>query len=121
MPLRGVLFLDYGVAGEPWHERALLCEGAAAGSWYVVTLDMDIYEEEVTSPPLRGVRAGVAGGHGLPAGLGARAGQPVYRFTRPLGERAFQSHLATAEDMKRREAGDSPRPAAPVLPVLADG
>ena len=76
------VFLDYGVAAEPWHERRLLA-WVGAGDWVVQTPDGDVYVEEIACPPLSGVRAVPADGS-LPIGLGAASGNPVYRFSRPL-------------------------------------
>ncbi len=50
-------YIDYGVAGEPWHERLLL--GWVGRQDYVVwTPDRDTYAETIDSPPLAGMRIG---------------------------------------------------------------
>ena len=41
----GHVFADYGVEGEPWHERIVLCR-TRGNRYMVVTPDSDIYEED---------------------------------------------------------------------------
>ncbi len=81
----------------------------------VLTPDRDRYSERLSVPPVRGIMVcGLAGtGHVvLPAGLGLRQGQPVYRFPHIPQGRGLQEILHEAEAtaaLKRRR-----RPAAPV-------
>ncbi|CAK0895720.1 unnamed protein product, partial [Prorocentrum cordatum] len=114
-----VVFLDYGEAGEPWHERLILASLGGA-KYLVLTPDEDMYEEEIDTRSVADFRqAGPRGG--LPAGLGAAKGQPVYRFTeRPRGA-ALQSWIDAAEDQAvelraARGLAEEPEP-----PPLADG
>ena len=83
-------YLDYGVAGEPWHERLVVEVLDAADQLAVImTPDHDIYCEVLAVPPLRNLR--VTPGPGwrgngvmvpIHIDLGANRGQPVYRFPR---------------------------------------
>eukprot|EP00959_Pyramimonas_sp_CCMP1952_P383106 8027632-Pyramimonas_sp.AAC.1 len=69
-----VVFLDYGEAEEPWHERLILASLGGA-KYLVLTPDEDMYEEEIDTRSVADFRqAGPRGG--LPAGLGAAKGQP---------------------------------------------
>ena len=84
------VFLDYGVVGEPWHERVLLAHVGDA-DWVVLTPDFDMFVETVAAPPLDGVRA-AAVPFALPTGLGIGRGNPVYRFDpRPSEAQLLQS------------------------------
>ncbi|CAK0824003.1 unnamed protein product, partial [Prorocentrum cordatum] len=114
-----VVFLDYGEAEEPWHERLILASLGGA-RYLVLTPDEDMYEEEIDTRSVADFRqAGPRGG--LPAGLGAAKGQPVYRFTdRPRGA-ALQSWIDAAEEQAvelraARGLAEEPEP-----PPLADG
>ncbi|CAK0897361.1 unnamed protein product, partial [Prorocentrum cordatum] len=113
------VFLDYGEAEEPWHERLILASLGGA-KYLVLTPDEDMYEEEIDARSVADFRqAGPRGG--LPAGLGAAEGQPVYRFTeRPRGA-ALQSWIDAAEEQAvelraARGLAEEPEP-----PPLADG
>ena len=121
------MFLDYGVAGEPWHERLILA-GLGGARYLILTPDEDMYEEEIDTRQLADFKqAGPRGG--LPKGLGAAFGRPVYRFAdRPKGA-ALQAWLDEAEsqaedlreERRRAPGADEPEPAGePALP-LADG
>lgn len=80
-----MVYLDYDVEGEPWHERLLLAPAGGA-AWAVLSPDNDMFIEDLAVPPLGSVRVG-PGGWALPHGLGVDAGNPVYRFrTRPTVE-----------------------------------
>ncbi|CAK0801682.1 unnamed protein product [Prorocentrum cordatum] len=114
-----VVFLDCGEAEEPWHERLILASLGGA-KYLVLTPDEDMYEEEIDTRSVADFRqAGPRGG--LPAGLGAAKGQPVYRFTeRPRGA-ALQSWIDAAEEQAvelraARGLAEEPEP-----PPLADG
>lgn len=61
----------------------------------------------ISVPPLKAVRAGQPNGL-LPSGLGAYAGQPVYRFARPPTAMAFQKFRRTADEMYARELDGTP-------------
>ena len=50
------MYLDYGVVGEPWHERVLLSH-VGDGDWVVLTPDFDMFVETIATPPLEGIRA----------------------------------------------------------------
>ena len=76
------IYVHYGGAGEPWNELVILAH-VFDNNWVVMNPDMDMYVEELGSPPLHDVKMGV-GARGLPAGLGARYGNPVYRFAKPF-------------------------------------
>lgn len=104
-----LVYLDYGVAGDPWHERLLLRSGHQPLEWYVLTPDEDVYIEPISMPPRKAVRAGQPNGL-LPPGLGARAGQPVYRFTRPPTAMSlqFQKFRRLADEMYARELDGTP-------------
>ncbi|CAK0819174.1 unnamed protein product, partial [Prorocentrum cordatum] len=74
-----VVFLDYGEAEEPWHERLILASLGGA-RYLVLTPDEDMYEEEIDTRSVADFR------------------QPVYRFTeRPRGA-ALQSWIDAAEE-----------------------
>ena len=87
------VYLDYGVAGEPWHERWVAYH-IGGRDYIVITPDLDVYVETLAVPPLRNLRLG-SDGRRLPDDLGARFRQPVYRFaaggipTETLDEAAF--------------------------------
>jgi hypothetical protein len=79
-PVEGqYLFVDYGVVAEPWHERLILKRCGESSDFVILTPDNDVYVETLAVPPLDAIRfCGPA--RSLPLGLGAAAGQPVYRF-----------------------------------------
>ena len=81
-------YVDYGVAGEPWHERCLVRRVWGA-TWIICTPDMDVYAEDLSVEAYAGVRVGDSQRR-LPAGLGVAHGAPVYRFTRPLSAAALR-------------------------------
>ena len=69
------MYVDYGVAGEPWHERLIVALGDGERV-YVLTPDADVFPEDIGSLRnfvVRPIRR-------LPGELGAAHGQPVYRF-----------------------------------------
>ena len=116
-----VLYLDYGVEEEPWHERFIV-DFAAGSDWLVLTPDGDLYVETIAVPPLSGVRIG-PGDWRLPAGLGSARGQPVYRFRerpteaglralREEGRRLIAIHRAQVMPLPDLEFGD-PAPSFP--------
>ena len=87
-----VLYLDYGEAGEPWHERVLL-QHVGREDWVVLTPDLDVYVESCAAPFVRDIRLSPALWM-LPADLGEDKGQPVYRFDEadrfsPAGQKEF--------------------------------
>eukprot|EP00971_Amphidinium_carterae_P296522 5890637-Amphidinium_carterae.1 len=72
-----VVYVHYGEATEPWHERILTCRGVG-NVWSVLTPDFDHYCEDLDTLSVR-IGDGV---WGLPEGIGVRYGAPVYRFSR---------------------------------------
>ena len=72
---RGLMFVDCGVAREPWHERFVLwvVEGQTC---VVLTPDGEILRETLDSPPFRQVVHGTWA-HNLPVPLGKKQGHPV--------------------------------------------
>ena len=106
--MRGsVLYLDYGEAGEPWHERVLL-QHVGREDWVVLTPDLDVYVESCAAPYVRDVRLSPALWT-LPADLGEDKGRPVYRFDEadrftPAGQKDFLTVRAEgAYNMAHRE------------------
>ena len=73
-----VIYLDYGVEEEPWHERILL-QHVGREDWVVLTPDLDVYVESCGPPYVRDVRASPMPWE-LPRDLGEEHGQPVYRL-----------------------------------------
>jgi hypothetical protein len=89
------LFVDYGVAEEPWHERLLLKRLADTLDFVILTPDLDMYVETISAPPLDAIR--ICGPErALPVGLGARNGQPVHRFSEVPSAAALKKLLAEA-------------------------
>ncbi|CAK0805827.1 unnamed protein product, partial [Prorocentrum cordatum] len=81
----GVVFVNYGVDGKPWHERLILAVVDHC-CYIIMTPDGDIYAETISLEFLQDFREGGPRG-GLPPGLGAARGQPVHRFTaKPVGQ-----------------------------------
>ena len=81
-PIAGrFMFVDYGVAGEPWHERWVF-EVLENRHAVIVTPDHEVYVEvmQVDKRCFRNMRICAAGSRALPNDLGAARGQPVYRF-----------------------------------------
>ncbi|CAK0839425.1 unnamed protein product, partial [Prorocentrum cordatum] len=120
------MFFDYGEAGEHWHERLILA--ALGGVRYILlTPDEGMYEEEIDIPRVVDFeQAGPRGG--LPAGLGAAKGHPVYRFTEKPKGTALQAWFDAAEAQAAElrdergltRAGDEPEPAGEPAPPLPD-
>jgi hypothetical protein len=112
------VFINYGVEGEPWHERLVLAE-VGNGDYVVYTPDQDVYVELLRVPPLREVRhVGLIAG--VPAGLGARFGQPIYRFTRRPSPAKLGKLIDEGADLAKETIGADPRRyAALALPAPA--
>ena len=75
------MFVDYGVAKEPWHERYVYAV-LENKHCVVITPDYDVYVDvlQVGKGLYRNLRMCAAGARALPADLGVARGQPVYRF-----------------------------------------
>jgi hypothetical protein len=73
------VFVDYGVAGEPWHERFFLKRLAGSSDYIILTPENDMYRETGAPPPLDAIRS-CGPSRSLPLGRGARTGQPVHRL-----------------------------------------
>jgi hypothetical protein len=104
------LFVDYGVAGEPWHERFLLKRLAGGSDYIILTPVNDMYRKTLAAPPLDAIRA-CGPSRSLPLGRGARAGQPVHRLAdapspaklkRVLDEAVSLASIARLSDLGRR-------------------
>ena len=97
------MFVDYGVGGEPWHERHIVGV-VRERDFVVITPDHDVYVETLDVPPLRNIRAGVSS-RALPAGLGATQHQPVYRFSGAIPDDTMTEAraLLAAERKQARE------------------
>ena len=81
-PITGrFMYVDYGVAGEPWHERFIF-EVLENRHCVVITPDYDVYVEvmQVGGGCFRNMRLCAEGSRGVPPGLGSANGQPCYRF-----------------------------------------
>ena len=101
------VFVDYGVVGEPWHERYIVAVLSPTDAM-IITPDLDIYRETLSVPPLRNLRSTAPGVHTLPAGLGALRRQPVYRFkghTHVIPRATLVEARRLAEEEKDAEAG----------------
>ena len=101
-------YLDYGVAGEPWHER-WLAHHVRDSDYVVITPDHDVYVETIAVPPLRNLRVGRGPGRLLPDDLGARHRQPVYRFS--------GGAIPDEVQAEARALAEAERPGGPILPV----
>ena len=114
------VFLDYDVVGEPWHERIVLA-AVGCGDYVIVTPDMDVYVESITTPPLGGFRLGGQDGH-LPIGLGVAQGRPVYRFQAKIRDTAMQKLMLEAKTLaEHTRRADPARYPDVVLPVAVGG
>ena len=122
--LMPTVFVDYGVAGEPLHERLALKKVAGTAADYVVlTPDKDVYIESLSAPPLDGIRYSGALGE-LPFGVGADAGNPVYRFRGWPSEDELrriceEASLLAAGPPAADAAAGQPAPLLPLAAVVA--
>ena len=97
-PIAGrFMFVDYGVAGEPWHERWIF-EVLENRHAVIVTPDHEVYVEvmQVDKRCFRNMRMCAAGARALPTDLGDNKGQPGYRV-----KPATMPHSAVAKAPKR--------------------
>ena len=103
--------MDYGVAGEPWHERYVfsVLENKHA---VVITPDYDVHVEviQVGKDLFRNLRMCPAGSRNVPAGLGAAKGQTVYRFS---------SHIIPHKAMAMAQKLHDKEKKLPHLPIKA--
>ena len=84
-PLDGTyMFVDYGVAKEPWHERFVL-RVVEEQTCVVLTPDGEVLRETQDSPPFRQV-VHATSAHNLPVLLGRKQDHPVYRFERAVSD-----------------------------------
>lgn len=98
------IFVNYGVEGEPWHERYVACRVDATGHRVVIiTPGDDMYVEDLRDmlawlPRPTATRT-------LPAGLGGACGQLYYRFSRdiPVARRIIIEAEARQEAAAERE------------------
>ena len=112
-PIAGrFMFVDYGVAGEPWHERWVF-EVLENRHAVIVTPDHEVYVEvmQVDKRCFRNMRICAAGARALPSDLGDNKGQPVYRF-----KSAIMPHSVVA---KAKRLYDKEK-AKPHLPIGED-
>ena len=73
------LYVLYDEVAEPWHERLILARDTTyKDAFWILTPDGDVYSEHLTD--FKNVVLGHAKDRRVPIGLGAAAGQPVYRF-----------------------------------------
>lgn len=111
MPSKCYVYVNYGVAGESWHEHfaVMPAEGDEDSQSYVILMaDDDIYIESLSSPPLAEVIWGGARRY-LPPGLGSAAGNHFYRFAKALTMVDIRDAERRAEEMldaeRRRRDG----------------
>ena len=121
------VYVRYAAAGEPWHEHFVVGRVGSPShhpdDYIIYTADGDMYALTLSGVDIAEVRPG-GPRPVLPAGLGARSGQPVYRFSRLLGPVERARLCDEGEDLavqERLELGmeDLPPLRAPALP-LAD-
>ena len=81
-------FVRFGAEPELLHERLILARIGLTGAYVIMSPDRDRYSENYESEDIIEVIAGTDKCV-LPLGVGAAAGNPVYRFTAPPTASAF--------------------------------
>ena len=97
------MYVDYGVAGEPWHERFIF-EVLENRHCVVITPDYDVYVEvmQVGGGCFRNMRLFAEGSRGVSPGLGSLNGQPCYRFDTHLIPHATMLQAKRLFDKEKR-------------------
>ena len=97
------MYVDYGVDGEPWHERYVYAV-LENRHCVVVTPDHDVYVEvmQVGQGCFRNMRLCPEGSRAVPAGLGSGNGQPCYRFDSHIMPHAVMLQAKKLYDKEKR-------------------
>jgi hypothetical protein len=119
VPLRAGQYVYARYAGEPdlWHERLILARVGRSSSYAVLTPDGDAYIENFDSDDFLAIRPGNSR-RTLPRGLGAAAGEPVYRFQRILAGAALTARLEEGAGIAEGDLRTHPDDYPCVLPGL---
>ena len=96
------MFVDDGVAKEPWHERYVL-RVVGGQTCVVLTPDGEVLRETLDSPPFRQVVHGTSA-HNLPVRMGKKQGHPVYRFERAVSDAKARS-LEDKDELEAKKTG----------------
>ena len=100
------LFVDYGVAAEPWHERYVLkvIHGYEA---IALTPDGEVIREKFDVPPIRQV-VFWSEVHVPPPPFGKPRGHPVYRFERAVSASKVKGLSAEIDEMAGQQKEKPP-------------
>ena len=99
------MFVDYGMAEEPWHERFIF-EVLENRYCVVITPDYDAYVEVMQVGPslIRNMRLCAAGARAVPLGLGSAYRQPCYRFDSHIIPHSVMLEAKKLFDVEKKRA-----------------
>jgi len=108
---KAYVFVRYDDTEVLWHEHLAVARVGASlpdsSAFVILTVDGDVYAEDLTAPPHVAVRWGTLE-HTLPDGLGRVHRQPVYRFSSAVSDAALrrvEAQVKAALEEARRERG----------------